>query len=266
MSGIEVGQCADGSRAYAGQLGDAHEITAFGSGSGKSRLIGRVASVLAVSTDGVYAFDAKDTDEDLRADWPAPRRTVRACQPRPMTNNTPVPTGTLPEIAAEIVTQLRVAGFDSEGAVDRNVLCLAEEAGEVVGAYRRYTGQARRTGTVADVAAELADVVITSYVTAHEIGMDLDAHAWATVAPSAVHFLTAERWVRELYVRAGRFVEHFVDRCAATSPGVELDLANVVAGAYAVALTLGINLDAAIAEKLVVVFSRGWRDGGRGDA
>lgn len=229
------------------------KIAIGGGRSGKSR------------GDIAFAFESRVTDEDTRTDRPQPRTAQsvrRPCQPHPVTNNSPIPPGTLADIAAEISTQLRVAGFGVEGAVDRNILCLAEEVGEVVGAFRRYTGQARRAGTLDDVAEELADVVITGYVTAHEIGMDLDVYGWALEAPSAVLFLTPERWVRELYVRTGRFVTNFVDRCAATSPAVERDLANVVAGAYAVALALNIDLDAAIREKLTVVFTRGWREVG----
>ena len=55
------------------------------------------------------------------------------------------------------------------------MLALAEEAGEFTAAYRRWAGLARRTGTWHDVEAELADVVITAYVTAHVLGIDLDA-------------------------------------------------------------------------------------------
>jgi NTP pyrophosphatase (non-canonical NTP hydrolase) len=218
--------------------------------------LGRVANVLAVSTDRAYAFDAKDTDEDTRAGRPAPRRTVRrACQPRPMTdNNPPTPTGPLaplflPGIAGTIVTELRANGFDPLG-----VLCIAEEAGEVVGAYRRYAGLARRTGTLADVGAELADVVITSYVSAHAVLFDLDAAIGETV-------LVAENWhpkllVQALFIQAARFVEvypHTASRFA---------LAAVVVAARSVATAMDIDLDAAIREKLAVVFSRGWREGG----
>lgn len=56
----------------------------------------------------------------------------------------------------------------------RQALCLAEEAGEAAGAVRRYLGQARRTGTFEDAMAELADVIITTYVMAHQLGGDLD--------------------------------------------------------------------------------------------
>ncbi len=50
------------------------------------------------------------------------------------------------KVAAEIRARLGEAGFSAEGAANRSVLALAEEAGEFVGAYRRWSGQARRTG------------------------------------------------------------------------------------------------------------------------
>ncbi|MTE12620.1 MazG nucleotide pyrophosphohydrolase domain-containing protein [Nocardia aurantiaca] len=79
------------------------------------------------------------------------------------------------QVAAEILAHLRDAGFPAEGAANRQVLALAEEAGEFVGAYRRWSGQARRTGTFDEMKAELADVVITAWVAAAELGIDLDA-------------------------------------------------------------------------------------------
>lgn len=54
------------------------------------------------------------------------------------------------------------------------VLCVAEEAGEFVGATRRYLGLARRTGLEEDMAAELADVVIASFTAAAALGIDLE--------------------------------------------------------------------------------------------
>jgi NTP pyrophosphatase (non-canonical NTP hydrolase) len=64
--------------------------------------------------------------------------------------------------------------FPAEHLPQQQVLCLAEEAGEFVGAYRRWAGMARRQGSFEDVRAELADVVITAYVTARVLGFDLD--------------------------------------------------------------------------------------------
>jgi NTP pyrophosphatase (non-canonical NTP hydrolase) len=82
----------------------------------------------------------------------------------------------LADFAATVIKHLR-EHFPAEGEMDRQVLALAEEAGEFTGAYRRWSGQARRTGTFGDMAAELADVVITAYVTAETLGIDLD-EAW----------------------------------------------------------------------------------------
>lgn len=55
------------------------------------------------------------------------------------------------------------------------VLCLAEEVGEFVGAYRRWAGLARRTGEFGDVQSELADVVIVANVVAQVLKIDLEA-------------------------------------------------------------------------------------------
>ncbi len=81
----------------------------------------------------------------------------------------------LPETAAAIVDRYIAAGFPRDGMLTMQVLTLAEEAGEAVGAIRRYTGRARRTGTLEDVGHELADVVITAHTVALLIGVDLDA-------------------------------------------------------------------------------------------
>lgn len=67
----------------------------------------------------------------------------------------------------------------------QQVLALAEEAGEFTAAYRRWAGMARRPGGWDDVCTELADVVITAYVTACVLGIDLDA-AWRAKAKAEV--------------------------------------------------------------------------------
>jgi NTP pyrophosphatase (non-canonical NTP hydrolase) len=66
--------------------------------------------------------------------------------------------------------------FPPEEAAHRQVIALAEEAGEFAGAYRRYRGMARRSGTIEEMASELADVVITAFVTAVVLNIDLDGH------------------------------------------------------------------------------------------
>ena len=90
----------------------------------------------------------------------------------------------LPAVAARLADRLR-EHFDPATLPVQQVLALAEEAGEFTAAYRRWAGLARRTGPWHDVEAELADVVITAYVTAHVLGIDLDA---ATRAKTEVVF------------------------------------------------------------------------------
>lgn len=93
-------------------------------------------------------------------------------------------TGTPPALTA-IAGRIAAAldeHFDPTTAATRQVLAVAEEAGEFVGAYRRAAGLARRPGTWDDVHAELADVVITAYVTAVALGIDLDAAIAAKLA------------------------------------------------------------------------------------
>ncbi len=77
--------------------------------------------------------------------------------------------------AHELNQALLANGFDEETLDQQQVLCLAEETGEFVGAYRRWKGMARRSGPFSDVEAELADVVITAFVVADRLGVDLDA-------------------------------------------------------------------------------------------
>ena len=87
----------------------------------------------------------------------------------------------LPAVAASLAGRLR-EHFDPATLPVQQVLALAEEAGEFTAAYRRWAGLARRTGPWHDVEAELADVVITAYITAHVLGIDLDAAARAKTA------------------------------------------------------------------------------------
>ncbi|MER7004255.1 MazG nucleotide pyrophosphohydrolase domain-containing protein [Dactylosporangium sp. NPDC000555] len=79
----------------------------------------------------------------------------------------------LPGVGADVAAKLTAAGF-TEAPHLRQALALAEEAGEFVGAVRRHYGMARRSGPFEDVEAELADVVITAFVTAHTMGIDLE--------------------------------------------------------------------------------------------
>lgn len=77
------------------------------------------------------------------------------------------------KIAARIAANLE-RHFPTDELPAAQFLCLAEEAGEAVGAYRRWSGRARRGDTHDHVMEELADVVIVAYVAAHYVGGDLD--------------------------------------------------------------------------------------------
>lgn len=80
----------------------------------------------------------------------------------------------LADTAENIVKHLRANGFRVETQPDRQALALAEEVGEFIQAWRRWRDMARQSGSEYDVQKELADVVITAYVTAAEQGWDLD--------------------------------------------------------------------------------------------
>jgi len=57
--------------------------------------------------------------------------------------------------------------------LDQKAMCIAEEAGELVGAYRRWSGQARRAGTKQELAAEVADLIICTSSFAERAGIDI---------------------------------------------------------------------------------------------
>ena len=68
----------------------------------------------------------------------------------------------------------RRPNITDDNALDIQALCVAEEAGELVGAYRRWSGKARRLGTKEDLAHEVADVLIVTAVFAERAGIDID--------------------------------------------------------------------------------------------
>jgi NTP pyrophosphatase (non-canonical NTP hydrolase) len=73
-----------------------------------------------------------------------------------------------------IAERLKTRHSDDRTCLDTQILCLAEEVGEAVQAYRRATGRARQSATWESVAEELADIVIVARVTALLAGIDLD--------------------------------------------------------------------------------------------
>jgi len=68
----------------------------------------------------------------------------------------------------------RRTGITDDNALDVQALCIAEEAGELVGAYRRHAGKARRTGSLADVEGEIADMLIVTAIFAEMLDIDID--------------------------------------------------------------------------------------------
>lgn len=155
------------------------------------------------------------------------------------------------QTARQIAHHLHAHGFTAHDGGRRQVFNLAEEAGEFVGAYRRWIGIARRPGTIEDVAAELADVVITTYVTAVEAGVTLDDRGHTQ------HPTPADP------DQAALDVFRAVHRAVNFWPEVQLDaltLRGILHAAQQAAAALDIDLDAAIAAKLDVVFTRGWRE------
>jgi NTP pyrophosphatase (non-canonical NTP hydrolase) len=83
----------------------------------------------------------------------------------------------LREIARHLEAHLRAnrrPAITDANQLDVQALCVAEEAGELVGAYRRWAGKARRTGTRRDLEDEVADVLIVTACFAERAGIDLN--------------------------------------------------------------------------------------------
>lgn len=78
----------------------------------------------------------------------------------------------LKQVAKYVMEMCRENG--AGGTRESQPLALAEEVGEFVGAYRRWSGQARRRGTEAEAKAELADVILSAYCAADVFGWDVD--------------------------------------------------------------------------------------------
>jgi NTP pyrophosphatase (non-canonical NTP hydrolase) len=82
----------------------------------------------------------------------------------------------LTQIARRLEAELRAhrrPAITDANALDVQALCVAEEAGELVGAYRRWAGKARRTGTRRELEDEVADVLIVTAVFAERAGINL---------------------------------------------------------------------------------------------
>jgi NTP pyrophosphatase (non-canonical NTP hydrolase) len=80
----------------------------------------------------------------------------------------------LVEVSQDLKEQLLEADFGPDLS-NQQVIALAEEVGEFVGAFRRFKGMARRNGSFAEMAEELADVIIAAFITAVVLDINLPA-------------------------------------------------------------------------------------------
>src|SRR5581483_4201565 len=86
----------------------------------------------------------------------------------------PPPVEDLRVIARRLEADLRAnrrPAITDANQLDVQALCVAEEAGDLVGAYRRWAGKARRTGTRRDLEDEVADVLIVTACFAERAGI-----------------------------------------------------------------------------------------------
>lgn len=168
-----------------------------------------------------------------------------------------------PEDADRIVAGLIGAEFAEAHLPAQQTLCLVEEAGELVKAFRRWKGWARTPGSFDAVRLEAADVVITARVTCRVFGWD-----WPNDGdPGHRSVPGLSDWQHVL--RVSRMANNFANDVEPALTGQRGALAIYAAHRYTLELVeattyraadcLGFDLDAAVAEKLVTVFSRGWR-------
>lgn len=170
-----------------------------------------------------------------------------------MTTTVEVPE-TLPELARVVVPHLQEA-FPGADLVEYQVFNLAEEAGEVVGAYRRWKGMARRNSSWVDVCDELADVIITAYVTAEVLGVDLHEHRPAVRRAEGVMVL-------DLFRRTGMLVAEYEVYAMGEGGLYSVGdwLGHIAGTAQEVAFMLDIDLEVAWQDKAERILTRGWKD------
>jgi len=165
---------------------------------------------------------------------------------------------TLDDAIPRLVEALHTNGFPFDGG-ERQILALAEEAGEFVGAYRRHVGKARRSGTFEELAEELADVLITARVTAEELSLNLE---WGRVVsngetPLSLFYAVArvvDCWREGSEIIGSRRVLRVGRRA------LRMALMAVVDICPRVAKELEIDLDEAVRLKLARIFTRGWHE------
>jgi NTP pyrophosphatase (non-canonical NTP hydrolase) len=115
--------------------------------------------------------------------------------------------------------------------------------------------QAIEDGDLAHIAPELCDASITPYLVAHYAHIDLDA---VMLGVTAEVFDQPYREAGKAMKAGRRFLG--IARRTGTKEELAVALARVSISVQFVAQFQGINLEQAIADKLNVIFSRGWRE------
>jgi NTP pyrophosphatase (non-canonical NTP hydrolase) len=136
-------------------------------------------------------------------------------------DGTTIPPVDLRQIARHLEAQLRAnrrPAITDANALDVQALCVAEEAGELVGAYRRWAGKARRAGTRRDLEDEVADVLIVTACFAERAGIDLHA---ALAAKLTVIY--SRGWREDDTAAAPGLAEWGCERCGAAYLGTPPD-------------------------------------------
>lgn len=133
----------------------------------------------------------------------------------------------------------------------RTMLCLAEEAGELVGSYRRWNGMARRAGLFFDVADELGDVAIATYVSAAIFGAELGEPRLLAEPRRSV-----DQWIFRLYGAVGAAVDAY----ESNNGTLVRQFMNVIAFAHQTAAALGLDWDTTWRTKAAMNHDRDWRE------
>ncbi len=168
---------------------------------------------------------------------------------------------TLAEFGAICVENLRKHLLELN--LEAQMIQLGSEVGEALDAYGRWAGFKRRDGTLAELAAELADIMITAYITAEVLGADLDAALkeaqitnGETPGQQAVLLLKEAGLAAQDYLmwdvlgrHGSRHLTNIADR-----------LANVVTAAKRMGELLDLDLDVAWRDKAEIVLTRGWKE------
>jgi NTP pyrophosphatase (non-canonical NTP hydrolase) len=131
------------------------------------------AELSATAADLAAAIDTDEATADLACRAASLLADINAG----LGIGTPPGPADLAQIARQLDHDLRAnrrEAITDANLLDVQALCVAEEAGELVGAYRRWAGKARRPGTRRDLEDEIADVLIVTATFAERAGIDLN--------------------------------------------------------------------------------------------